>query len=270
MAITADTVAAALPSGRRPFLKNSIASKGAGLWASLWTALGQPGPGGVIPNLAAGGQLCDRNTAGAMQLPPNATLPGKLHLGQMSSGGATPGTLVIYDRLYHVGQISLAAATTQAVTAPPTITRGDPTGLDVEFFAEVTTVTAATATNLSVTYVNEANTAGRVTIPVSLNTTATVNQMLQLPLQGNDKGARQLTSVTNSVAVATGQIAIVAMRRIAEIPVSFAGDARTLSAWDVGLPEVPNDACLAAMVLCSTTSTGLFHGHYSIANLDPT
>ena len=78
------------------------------------------------------------------------------------------------------------------------------------------------------------------------------------------------TAFQASVSSGTaGDIGITLMRRLAIIPIATANVAQALDAFALGLPEVYDDACLALMVQCSTTSTGVYLGSISLPDLTP-
>jgi hypothetical protein len=77
---------------------------------------------------------------------------------------------------------------------------------------------------------------------------------------------RAVASFTASVSSGTaGDIGITLVRRIAEIPLMLANVAQAFDAFSLGLPRIYDGSCLALMVQCSTTNTGLIQGSLALA-----
>jgi hypothetical protein len=233
--------------------KATQTSEGAGTLHSLWKAAGTPGAGSNPPLFSAGsGYVPTRTTAGALPFTNPAT--GNAYLACLDVWGPTTGALVLYDRLWACSGLGTVVTTAQSITTPGDAGRSV-TYDGVEAFLEVYTAPGATGANWTVTYTNAANASGRTSVYAHPANAETVGQMIPLALQAGDTGVRSVQSFQASVSSGTaGDIGITLARRIATIPITVGGNFR--DAFSLGLPRVPNDACIAAMVLCSTTSTG--------------
>ena len=85
--------------------------------------------------------------------------------------------------------------------------------------------------------------------------------MVPFVLAGADKGVRGVKDLTFSGGTGSvGDLGLTLLRRLASIPLSAASVPNLLDAIALGLPEIDDDACLAFMVLCSTTNTGVIGG----------
>lgn len=241
-----------------PFFKPSMASKAAGAWQSLWTAAGQPAAGSA-PGAAA---IPTSATAGALLFSdPVAALT---YLSTLQAAGGTIGTLVLYDRLAHASGLSGVLTTAQAVNTPALTRCVD--GIGVEAWLEWYTATGATASNVTASYTNTDDTAGRTTVSQVLQATPVAGQMQKLPLAAGDKGVKSLQTVTLSASTATaGNFGVTLLKQLATIPLTVANIATVMDAIDLGLPKIDNGACLALMVLCSTTNTGAIFGKAQVA-----
>ena len=148
-----DAIINALTTGKgqtKFFQKASITSVAAN-WYRLWLAAGMPGPG-IDPTPALQGQIPARDIAGALAQN-NPTAPATLHMLSFGAGGGTLGALMVYDRLLHVGGISLTINTLQTFTGTLAPTR-HVDGVGTRILVELSAATTATASTLTVNYTN--------------------------------------------------------------------------------------------------------------------
>ena len=251
---TMDKLIAAMPGQHRHLFKASQTSEGAGTWHSLWKAAGSPGAGSTPPT--GNGQVPTRLTAGAITLV-NPAGANKLYLARFSVAGATAGTVILYDRLWHNSGFNGNIITAQTVATPPTLTRPDANGADVEIWGEVYTAMGATASVFTVTYTNQDGTTGRSASYSMPANALSVGQLFPFTLQAGDTGVRTVTQVQLSIATGTvGDFGLVLLRRVAEIPMTIVNVLGDRDAFALGMPELYTDAGLALQVLCTTTNTG--------------
>jgi hypothetical protein len=249
-----DKLVAALPGQHRHLFKASQTAEGAGTWHSLWKAAGSPGAGSTPP--AGNGQTPTRLTAGAITLV-NPSGANKLYLARFSAAGATAGTVILYDRLWHNSGFSGNITTAQTIATPPTLTRPDADGADVELWGEVYTAMGATASVFTATYTNQDGVAGRAATYSMPANALSVGQMFPFLLQAGDTGVRTVSQVQLSAATGTaGDFGLVLLRRLAEVPITVVNVLADRDAFALGMPEVFPDACLALQVLCTGTVTG--------------
>lgn len=259
--ITMDGLVAALPGQVLPFYKASATSKAAGTFHSLWTVAGTPGAGST-PASGTGGTVCTSATAGALSFV-NPSSPSLSYLARALAGCATVGSLILYDRLVTTSGLSGTSTGTQTVSSSA-LTRYT-SGVGVTAWIEWYTATGGTASNLTLTYTNDAGTTGQTAPAVAFTTSPVAGQMQPIPLNGKD-GIRVAESVTLSASTGTaGNFGITLMRRLLTIPMPLANAATAMDAFSAGLQRIEDNACLAFMVWCSTTSTGIIHGEISLA-----
>jgi hypothetical protein len=249
-----DKLVAALPGQHRHLFKTSQSCRAAGAWHSLWRATGSPGAGVVPP--AGNGEVPTRLTTGAIPLV-NPASGNKLYLARFTTAGATAGTLILYDRLWHNSGFSANITTPQTIATPPVITRPDPLGTDVELWGELFAPNGATVSILTATYTNQDGVAGRLATYTKPAVAQLVGEMFPFALQSGDTGVRTVTQVQLSVGTGSaGDFGLVLLRRLAEIPMTQVNVLADRDAFALGMPEIFPDACLALQVLCTTTITG--------------
>lgn len=267
MAFTSlDQVVAALPGQQKSILKASQTSKGAGFFHSLFKANGLPTAGA---NPAAFGSGGTAHTAGGSvvgAIPwtnPTVGLTG--YLARLVFSGSVAGTLILYDRLWSCSGMSGTVATAQTIASFPGLPTRASTGDYVEPWLEWYTSTGATAVNATLAYTNSGGTAGRTGVATAITATAIAGMMIPLNLQAGDTGVRTPVSVTLSASTLTaGNFGLTLLRRIAEIPIPVANVATPIDVFTLGLPILPDDACIALACLCSAATTGNIGGNLSI------
>lgn len=264
MAITTrDKLIAALAAGiKQDFFKASQTSEGAGTWHSLWKAAGWPAAASTPPAYNVGsGYVPTKATTGAMPF----SNPGAgilTYLVQMMMAGATIGKLILYDRLWQCSGLTTNGTnpTTLTVTTPGSLTRPDALGAGVEIWGEVYSAPGATGSTWTVAYVDQADAAKSATYTHPANAES-AGQIFPFLLDGTTTGVKSVTSFTHTVASGTaGDIGITLLRRIAEIPLQIANVGDIFDAFFLGMPRIYDDACLATMVMCSATNTGIIQG----------
>lgn len=265
MSITIETITA----GFQPSFnigKASLTTGGLGTVHSLWKAAGFPAAGANPPAFNAGsGYVPNRTTLGAA--PFNNPASGNSYLGKFFIYGATPGVLCIYDRLWHCSGLVTNSTSLQSIVTPGDVGRYAAFE-GIEMWLEVYTSPGTTGANWTVTYTNQASAGSRSAVYVHPAAGETVGRMLPVALQAGDTGVRSVQSFQCSVSSGTaGDVGITLLRRIAEIPISERG--LLLDAFQLGLPRVLDDACLAFQVYCSTTSTGQLIGSAAVTQVVP-
>lgn len=245
--------------------KASISNATAGQFHSLWRATGQPGQG-AIPTTAA---TCDNTLAGALGFQ-QQTGPATSYLAILEALCANAGTtLEIHDRLMHMGGLSGTVTTSQTVglnlhanIASDNLEAriGDSNYSDVQWWMEwfVDTGNAVATATIGVTY-SDATTG---TLSVSLAAQRRASLMIPLnsllPAGTTGKFIRSIDSVTLSASIVTaGNFGFTATRYRAGLYLPLANSRFTADWAALGLPEIPNESCLFAVQLASTTTTGV-------------
>lgn len=192
-----------------------------------------------------------------------------------------PGMLQLVDLQGYWPGISLNSAVAQTLTGTPALRYAN--GAGVRPYVVVTTAPGATAHNLSISYTNQAGTAGRVP-PVTVAGTASAiaghithsgtsanNYGPFIPLAGGDTGVQNVASVTLSAASGAGVAALCLARPIGQpIPITTAGvlGEREFFSQVPSLPRIFDGACLAWLffagnaVAASTNFYGNYEAHW--------
>lgn len=247
-----------------PIYKSSLANSAAGAYQSLWTATGFP-TAGATPSSGVG-QTNTSSTQGALRVPDLST-GQTLYLARASITMATAGVLTIYDRLVSTSGLSGIVTSAQTVnsTALPRYTDG----VGVEAFLEFYGAVGATASVPTVSYTNSDATSGRSFVGASIASTPIARMIPIVPIAG-DKGIRSVESVTLSASSGTaGNFGVTLMKRLMDIPVTLGNTGVIVDPFGMGIPDLANygdsQPCLAFMVFCSTTSTGVVTGSINTA-----
>lgn len=263
-----DQIINALTSGKGQLIllyKASITSVAA-FWYRLWNATGFPSAG-VDPTPALQGYAPTKATVGAIPFN-NPISPATLHMLSFGAGGPTLGSLILYDRLWHVGGISLTSIVSQAFTGVLAPTRHTG-GIGNLLALEITTATTGTsAVTITVTYTNTLDQTGRTATFTTPAATQPVNRVHLFNLQAGDVGVKSVQSIILSATMTAG-VANLIMFNSAEVVIVpwFANmfTERDLVLQMTNLPRVLDDACLALMVMPSATSTGIIYGRLQLA-----
>jgi hypothetical protein len=233
----------------------------AGRPASLWTYDGQPG-GGVAPTTVA---APDNTTAGAL---PFVSAGGSRQswMTQAWATGLVGGTLILYDRLLHIG--GLDGTVTTAQTVGGSLTRN--TGGDGNIvFAEIYTQIGATARTITMEYTDQAGNTGQTSTAVAIGGTGFREQTraIFLPLAAGDTGVRAVASVTLSATTGTaGDFGVTVGKPIGYIGVGAAGAPgwRDYVTGLPGIPDIPAGACPSTLWIPATVTAPEIFGGYSI------
>lgn len=191
------------------------------------------------------------------------------YLGAVEYGSSVACRLTLYDRLFHVGSVSMTTlATTTLASQPSYVARlpnSDYTGLEI--FLEFNAAVSATATTVTVTYTNESGTTGRSTGATATLASFTNRRLLQLPLQAGDRGVQKIESIIVGGTVATtGSVNVVVARRLWSNRVKVANDGGIDDFAATGMPQVYADSALWLVVEADSTTNGLPELNVTIAN----
>jgi hypothetical protein len=179
-----------------------------------------------------------------------------------NTGVATgvPGVISIYDMQGYYPGINMNVNTLQTLTGTPTLRYTN--GQGVRAYLVSTVASGATAHNLSMSYTNQAATAGRVfPFTVSMIASAIVGHISHsggaannygpfLPMASGDFGIQSVQTVQLSAASGAGTAALVLARPIVDVPLTLVGVAneRDLVNQIPSLPEIKEGACLIAVL----------------------
>lgn len=272
MAIT--TIDGALAGMRPPvFLAKAVtATLVAGRPASLWALGGSPGAGafnntlnGVTLSSSAGlvdGQIPHFDPAGGVTA----------YLARLSARANQPGALLLLDRLWHNGGITITSTAAQSITSPTWPARCPTSGIDdtpattgrnVLLAVEVSAPTGAGTPTITISYTNEAGATGRTATNI-LATVATsaIGATYFIGLQAGDVGVRSVQSITLSATWTSGTINLVAYRLISSVVIGAAnvdGEADILTG---GRPILYNGTVPWLVFVPNTTTATNVSGVY--------
>ena len=261
---TIDKVVAALAAGqRKQFIKTTPALEAAGVWASLWTAAGMPAAGAAAGSV--NGANCDDTTTGAIPLT-NAS-SGALYLLQAAAKSlAYPGTLLLYDRIWHNSALVGNVATAQTFTQPALPARVTDGGLGCRLAVEVYTSWGTSAYTCTISYTDSG--AGSRTsiintvVPGGSGAPAASTFVELVP--ANALGVASVQQVQWGTSTGTaGNFGLTLYRPLAMIQVAAPGCTVVHDFAALGMPGVLNDACLAlawtANVVTATQVDGIMY-----------
>ncbi len=224
----------------------------AGRPQSLWQYEGHPGAGAAPstwanPDNTTQGGLLQSDPGGGRQK----------WLTAFMATGLVAGTLILYDRLGHIGNLNATTTTAQTFTGTPTRYTD---GVGNIAWVEIYTQIGASSTTFTMSYTNQANTSGRTSTAVPIGNTGyrEVNRALLIPTQAGDSGIRSIQNIdllaTTSTAGAFG-VTLAHPLAIAVIDQAGVGGWRDFTTGLPGLPEILTDACLAFLWIPSSTTT---------------
>jgi hypothetical protein len=265
---TRDQVIAALANNASPVVldKAAITGQVGGAYSSMWRATGTPGQG-AIPGAA---EVCTKALAGAIpfanQTPPNQSLLASL----WAVSNVSAVTLELHDRVAHMGGLNLTLTTPQTVgvdvqtLAVPAARIGAANFAELQWWYEVYTAGGATASNatFNVTF-DDGSTGNLATLAVGGTLAASRLFSLDALRTAGQQGRniRGVNSVTLSASTGTaGNAGITVTRPRTSLPMGLANFSNVADWAQLGLPEVPNDACLFPIILPPSTSTGTLRG----------
>lgn len=251
--------------------KASLATQVVGQYTSLWRATGVPAQG-AIPAAAA---YCTKALTGAPGFD-NQTAPATSYLAYHTLLCGTANTnFEVHDRLAHMGGLSGIVTTAQTVGIDlstinaggpvPAARLGDANYSDVQWWLEWYTTTGATASNATVNVTYNDGTTGNLAAIAIGGTAIAASQKRQLISAVDGKFIRGVNNVTLSASTGTaGSFGVTATRPRSAMSAPIANKVEVFDWAQLGLPEIPNDACLAGVLLSTATSTGTIKGQGKI------
>ncbi|MGL4229989.1 MAG: hypothetical protein ACRCWJ_01360, partial [Casimicrobium sp.] len=102
---------------------------------------------------------------------------------------------------------------------------------------------------------------------IAVGGTVRASRMIPLVSAVAGRFIRSVTSVTLSASTATaGNFGVTATRPRTVVASDVANKTENFDWARLGFPEIPNDACLMQVMVCSTTTTGTVRGQGKIAH----
>lgn len=248
-------------------LTRSIANQNAAGYTDLWLYQDWPKFTTTVTDIpGTTAAYLTKATKGALKNFTNPTAPDKLYLASANGFSTTAGhNLLLVDRLAHVGGLNGTTLTAQTVGIDLRIASANVSAerigasdySDIVWAMEIYTDIGTTARNLSINYRNAAGTDGQTQSFTNLIGGASpANRAGRLFLLDNiTGGCSQINSCTLSASTGTaGNFGFVAYRILNVIPVGVTGSAYDWTAS--ALIEIPDDACLAAIIMAGNATTG--------------
>lgn len=241
------------------FFKVPSAAEAAGVWHSLWTAVGTPGAG-AAPATTPGTVYDD--AAGSINFPDQAS--DQKHLLALAGMSSQHATLMLYDRLVAVSGISVASTGNKTVNSDALPRYTD--GVDVQVWLEVTTATTTTAAvcSLNSYTANDSIGSGRSGGTITFPATATNQDVLvgPMPLQSGDRGVKSVEVGLNvGTAASAGVVNVVLLKPLAFLPLTQGiSNERDLVLQITSMPRIYDGASLALAVCPGTSNNGNLWG----------
>lgn len=147
--------------------------------------------------------------------------------------------LIIADKLWGCSGYSATDTALKAITT--SLPRG--TGVGVTCWAEIYTVIGATPQNITVTYTNQAGTGSR-TGTISLLAAHPAGTVIPMQMQGGDYGINSVQSFQLGGSTGTAGSYGLSLIRPVFVNISDIIKPSVLGAFQTGMPQFDNDACL--------------------------
>lgn len=261
---TVDGVVSGLGSGYTKFIidKASLANQVAGRMVSLWRASGVP----AIPAAPTTAVQLTNGTTGCIPFT-SQTLPARSYIGFADYSNSIAGNALVFcDRLANQGGLSFNITTSQTTNLPINLSSlgvvSERIGVDnfseIQWYLEVYTDGGATVSNATIGVIYDDNSSGNLNV-VAVGGTLRAGQCIHLnPFKLiNGLYIKGITNVTLSAATGTvGNFGFTAVREIANCSNDVAQKRENFDWAKLGLPEIPDGACLFPMIYPSSTASG--------------
>lgn len=233
---------------------------------------------GATPSTAT---ACSDTTAGhKLNNPQILTFSGvtKYISGALVSGqyvASSNSGIMIIDRLSHQGGLSGTVTTAQTTNLPTAALTRYTSGVGVFIALEIFSQVGTTATTVTVSYTNQASTAGRTTKAVVFGATSNreAGAFIILPLQDGDTGVVSVESVTVLATTGTaGNFGVVLFKPLLYLGgflISANPDGRYFDALLGGgglMEEYKSGACIGFVTVQGSSTSPVISGYLEIIN----
>ena len=260
-------------AGMRPpaFIAKAVtATLVAGRPASLWSLGGSPGAGSFDTTLN-GVTLSSSSALVNGQIPHYDPASGNSYLARFAGQATQAGMLLLLDRIWHNGGFTITSTAAQNITSPtwpsrcPTSGTDDTpatTGQGVLLALEISAAAGAAAPTITVSYTNQAGTAGRTgtNILATANSPA-IGATYFIGLQAGDTGVRSVQSLTLNASWVSGTMNLVAYRLLAALDLQ-ALVPNAIDFLTAGGPRIYNGTVPWLVFVPNTTTATLVTGSY--------
>jgi hypothetical protein len=260
MSITT-TSALAASNKEVSYLTKNTAAAASGVPISNWYTAGAGAwtTAGGSPGSTTTGRIPTNATTGALPLGTIVSGDTVIAYSAAYTGGPAVGggVCMIADRVFDIGEFTPAVNAAYLAGAASAINR-PASGQGVFLGIEIQTTFGATTPKITVTYTNQAGTAGQTT-SYTLASAAVAGQFFPLPLVAGDYGVQQITQIGCDTADASGRFNIVAYAPMFSLVNPYVASAipNKLDWTKLLGPLIPYNACLWPVGL---TSNGASYG----------
>jgi hypothetical protein len=237
---------------------------------SYWATPGIPGPG-VYDTTLNGVVLDSSVNPVAGQIPfDNPTGILEARLSRFVGAASQVGTLLLCDRLWHNGGITITSTALQAISSPTWPSRdelGGTTGVGVNVAIGVSALTGAGTPNVTLGYTATDGIAGKTSNTIIAPTAASPpGTFYSFALNGGEKGVRSIQSIQLSASWTSGTINLVAYRVLAMISIPNAGAPATMDAITGGLPRMYKGSVPFLVFIPTIVTTNLLWGSVGLSH----
>jgi hypothetical protein len=234
----------------------------AGRPQSLFYLAGAPGAA-VAPSTGLAGAAL---TSYSGQIPFPAAVAGKnIYLARFQTQATIAGTLILCDRLWHNAGLNLtitSAQTINSVAWPARDANGSSNGNQVLIGLEVTTATGSGGPVFTMSYTNQAGTAGQVGTGILAGVASSaIGAFYPMGLAAGDTGVQSVQSFTLSTTWTSGAASLVAYREIARLEITSAYVPAAVDAITSGMPRMYDGSVPFLLFVPSTTTASNISGH---------
>lgn len=190
---------------------------------------------------------------------------GNTHLSRFSGiSSSQGGILLLCDRLWHNSGFTNTATTAQTVNSvgfPARDKNGTTYGDGVILGVEVSAATGAGTPTITVSYTNQAGTAGRTgTNSVATVASSAAGTFYPIGLNAGDTGVRSVQTLTLSATWTSGNIHLVAYRVLATLELGAAGQPNAVDPLTSGLPRLYDTSVPFLLYIPQATSSTQLSG----------
>lgn len=240
-------------------------TKATGKWFSLWLADGgQPGCGvapttAAVPNKSTRGAPAFANASGGREK--RLLCAAVCAPSTNPSSGPFLDTLILFDRLFHIGNLDATVTTAQNVQSGSGVTidrhtNGDGNEIWLEVYA---TALGGTGTTATCSYTNQNGTAGRTTQAIRVGGSSTgiasIGEVCRFPLQAGDTGVQSVETCTLAASTTSAGVwGITIVNRICSVAISESWAIHDFTFSEAGTYIIEDNTCIGAYMHCSTTN----------------
>lgn len=190
------------------------------------------------------------------------TPTGALWLRRFTAACGVASAIELIDLLLINSGIAVTTTTAQTlntVTLPARDNNGAAAGDGVLAGLLVTTATtnAGAITNCTISYTNQAGTAGRTGTMASFPATANVGSLIPFELQAGDTGVQSVQSITLGTSLVTGAVSLILFRPIDFMGLNVANVGFTQPQQGLGNIRLYGGSCLFPVIVPQSTTVHL-------------